>query len=290
MRILILGVSGLIGHTLLQQLRPSFETFGTLRHPKDYYGNISLFSNKKIIDNVDVIDFQKLEITLNKINPDVILNCIGITKRKIPDFSLVNVIEINSLFPHKLANWAEIHSKRIIHFSTDCVFDGTTGNYSEESLTTANDLYGKTKALGEIIYNHTLTLRSSFIGQELFGKTELLEWFLAQKGKQIKGFKNTIYSGVSTLFMTQVVKKIILNYPDLHGLYQLATDSPISKYDLISLAKVVFNINVDIVPDTSQVHMPTLNGTELKKDINLIVPSWETMMAELGSKNKFYQK
>ena len=288
MRILILGVSGLIGHKIFQELSESFEVFGTLHKSKNHYGNITLFSGQNVIENINVSEFEILKGVLFAVNPDVILNCVGITKRKTEINNAFEALTINSVFPHQLANWAKINQKRVIHFSTDCVFNGKTGNYRETSLTTAEDVYGRTKALGEINYKHTLTIRSSFIGQELFGKTELLEWFLAQNGKQIKGFTNTLYSGVSTTFMARVVKNIISNFPNLSGLYHLATDIPISKYELLCLAKEAFNVNVDIIPEDEHVHLPTLDASKLKRKINLIVPAWNEMMKELASGKDFY--
>jgi dTDP-4-dehydrorhamnose reductase len=288
MRILILGVSGLIGHKLLQELSADFDVFGTLHKTKDKYQNLPLFSGDNIIENIDIIDYDLFQGVLRAINPDVILNCIGITKRKIDVNSPFEPISINALFPHRLAGWAKENQKRIIHFSTDCVFDGKVGNYTEESLTTAEDIYGRTKALGEINYNHTLTIRSSFIGQELFDKTELLDWFLAQDGKNINGFKNTFYSGVSTTFMAHVVKNIILNFPELSGIYQLAPEKPISKFELLTIAKEVFNVNVEIIPDEVHIHRPTLDASKLRNKINLIVPSWNEMMSELALNKNFY--
>ncbi|HZL09024.1 MAG TPA: SDR family oxidoreductase [Prolixibacteraceae bacterium] len=288
MRVFIFGVSGLIGHKLFQELSANFEVFGTLHKSKIQYGNLPLFSNKNVIENIDVTNFELLKEVICNVNPDVILNCVGITKRKIDIKNPLDVLIINSVFPHQLANWAKANQKRVIHFSTDCVFDGEIGNYNETSLTTAKDLYGRTKALGEINYNHTLTIRSSFIGQELFDKTELLDWFLSQNGKQIKGFKNTFYSGVSTIFMAEVVKNIISNFPNLSGLYNLSPDKPISKYDLLSIAKEAFRINVDILPDLKHAHFPTLDASKLKHEINLVVPSWKKMMNELASNSDFY--
>jgi|TARA_B110000116_G_scaffold260163_1_gene262985 dTDP-4-dehydrorhamnose reductase len=282
MKILILGVSGLIGHNILKEFDENFEVFGTLHKSKKKYGNLNLFSSQNIIENVDVKDFEILKSILFAINPDVILNCVGITKRKIDKTNPIEVIMVNSVFPHQLAEWAKSQHKRVIHFSTDCVFDGKVGNYSETSLTTAEDLYGRTKALGEINYPYSLTIRSSFIGQELFENTELLDWFLSQDGKQIKGFTNTFYSGVSTLYLARVVKDIIQNYPKLNGLYQLAPERPISKYDLLSIANKAFQVNVDIIPDDTQKHFPTLDASKLRQTINLKVPSWEDMMAELA--------
>ena len=288
MRILILGASGLIGHKLLQKLSIDFDVYATLHRSKENYGLMPLFSGQNIIDKVDVSDFENLRGILDTVNPNVILNCIGITPRKDEINDLYKVIKINALFPHQLANWAKANNKRVIHFSTDCVFNGSTGNYTENSLTTAEDVYGRTKALGEINYSHSLTIRSSFIGQELFGKTELLDWFLNQEGKRINGFTNTLYSGVSTNFMTRVVKTIILNAPKLSGLYQLASEKPISKYELLCIAKRAFEVNIEINPENKQVHTPTLNGSKLKDKIKIKVPSWKEMMNDLALNKDFY--
>lgn len=288
MRILVLGVSGLIGHKLFQELHLEFDVFGTLHKSKNHYGNIPLFSGNNIIEKIDVSEFEVLKGVINAINPDVILNCVGITKRKEEINDMYKALTINSVFPHQLANWAKHYDKRIIHFSTDCVFDGKIGNYNESSLTTAEDVYGRTKALGELRYKNTLTIRSSFIGQELFGKTELLEWFLAQNDRKINGFTNVFYSGISTIYMSKLIKKIIANFPDLCGLYHLAPDKPISKYELLCIAKEAFNVNVDIIPVDNPVHHPTLDASKLKREMNLIIPDWKEMMTELKSTGTIY--
>ncbi len=289
MKVLILGVSGLIGHKLLQELSVDHEVFGTLHKTKDQYNNLALFAGSTIIEGIDVLKFEKLTCVLQVIDPDVVLNCVGITKRKIRQNNTLEVIETNASFPHKLAKWAKNNNKRVIQFSTDCVFNGKEGDYTEESLTTAEDLYGRTKALGEIRYDHTLTIRSSFIGQELFDRTELLDWVLAQDGKQIKGFKNALYSGVSTNFMAKTVNDIITNHTQLSSIYHLALEVPISKYDLICLAKKAFGLNIDIIPETDYVHRPTLNAAKLKNEIGVKVPSWEEMMEELAKNKNFYK-
>ena len=288
MKVLILGASGLIGHKLLQKLSNDFEVVASLHKMKAHYNNLSLFKGKNIIEGIDARNFTLIKDLLNDFQPDIILNCIGITKRKENISDLMFSIELNSLLPHKLAAWARENNKKVIHFSTDCVFDGKHGNYNEESLTTAIDNYGKTKSLGEIIDNHNLTIRSSFIGQELFGKTELLDWFLLNEGKKIKGYTKTLYSGVSTIFMSKIVKKIILSYPKLSGLFQLAPNFPISKYDLLCIARDVYNIDIEIIPDHNIIHKPTLNGSKLRKMIDINVPNWSDMMKELADEKNFY--
>jgi len=290
MNIVILGASGLIGHKLFEKLPAQFDkVYAVMHRTREELKQFDLFrDNPNVIYNVDVLEFKKLTGILTALQADVVLNCVGITKRKeeinIPSLA----IETNSLYPHKLADWAKENNARVIHFSTDCVFDGSIGDYDEDSPTTGKDAYGLTKAMGEIRYDHCLTIRSSFIGQELLGKSELLEWFLNQKSPTIKGFTKAFYSGVSTIYMCKVVADIIKNYPDISDLHTLARPTPISKYDLLCLAKEAYGSDVEIIPDDSFEIMPTLNGSKLAKKMNLEVPSWKEMMHELASENKNY--
>lgn len=289
MKILILGASGLIGHTLLRELSCLFDVWGTLHKLKAAYAT-DFFDRYKIIDNIDVRQTDLVESTIRSVAPDVVLNCAGITKRKINEKNLAEAIEVNSCFPHRLAELSLHLNFRLIHFSTDCVFNGKEGNYTENSLTTAEDVYGRTKALGEVLHcQNCLTLRSSFIGQELFDKTELLDWFLKQKGKKINGFTKTLYSGVSTVFMAKVVTRLIIDFPLLNGLYQLAPEKPVSKFDLLSIAKEKFGVDVEIVPDYNHIHTPTLNAVKLRSETGIVVPSWEEMMSGLAQKAKDYK-
>jgi dTDP-4-dehydrorhamnose reductase len=290
MRVIILGVSGMIGHRLFMDMSQKFETFGTLKNDKNFYKNNSLFEKKNVVENINVLNYEVLTGALAAIDPDVIINCVGITKRKKEIENTRRTLYINALFPHKLAEWSKVNKKRIIHISTDCVFDGKIGNYSEESLTTAEDLYGRTKALGEINYNHTLTLRSSFIGRELFSKTELLEWFLSQNGLTIKGFTKALYTGVSTIFLSQIVADIIESHPNLSGLKQLSIEKPISKYELLCLAREAFKCNIEIIPDDTFEIKPTLKGERLRDELGYVVPTWENMMYDLANDSFNYEK
>lgn len=283
MRILVLGASGLIGHKLFQQLGQRFDDIHALLHrDRSLFEACGLFKGNNVIDNFDASDLPATLEMLQEVNPDVVLNCVGITKRRPEVNDAIYAMTVNSMFPHQLAKWAGQYGKRIIHFSTDCVFDGELGDYTEESNTTGPDAYGKTKALGEIRYDHTLTIRSSFIGRELDVFSELLEWFIGQKGNTIKGFTNAYYSGVSTIYMSKVVGDIIESHPDLGGLYQLSTPEPISKYDLLCTARDAFGLDVEIIPDGDLSIKPTLNGTKLRQTLNLTVPDWPAMMTELA--------
>jgi len=285
MRIAILGASGLIGHKLFEKLGERFgdDVYAVLHRQKADFAETGLFEGPRVIEDVRALEFEKLEGILHVLQPDVVLNCVGITKRRPTVNDPEYAIGVNSLFPHRLANWAKEHGRRVIHFSTDCVFNGQDGPYTEDSPTTGEDAYGRTKALGEIRYDHCLTIRSSFIGRELSEFSELLEWFLAQEGQTIKGFTNALYSGVSTIYMSEVVGDIIERHQDLGGLLQLATPEPISKYDLLCTARDAFDVNVEIVPDGDFVIKPTLDGSKLRAAIGYEVPSWKDMMAELAA-------
>jgi len=283
MKVLVLGAGGLIGHKLFQLLGTKLDVYAALHnncvHP--------LFNKPNIFEHIDVLDFDRLTRLIDEHQFDVILNCVGITKRNLNINNLELAIATNALFPHQLANWANTRQKRIIHFSTDCVFDGAVGNYTEHSVTTAADTYGKTKALGEIDYPNSLTIRSSFIGRELSAKTELLEWALSCRGEQIKGFDKAFYSGVSTIYMAKTVKRIITDYPNMSGIYQLATDTPISKMALLNQVNQSFNLGMEIVPDGNFESTPTLIGSKLKNEMKLRIPSWKIMMDELASESMY---
>jgi dTDP-4-dehydrorhamnose reductase len=290
MRILILGVSGLIGHKLYQKLSTRFgDVFGTLHGDRSRFAWTGLFNGLNVVEHVDVSNFAQLEGVLQAISPDVVLNCAGITKRR-PEINLsLQAIGVNALFPHRLAKWAELHNRRVIHFSTDCVFDGAVGNYTETSPTTGKDAYGQTKALGEIRYDHTLTLRSSFIGRELSVHSELLDWLLQQRGNTIKGFTKALYSGISTIEMARIVGDLIEHHPEINGLHQLSTPEPISKYELLCMARDAFDVEVEIIPDDTFEIKPTLDGSLLRSKLQINLPTWPVMMRDLATEQFVYR-
>ncbi len=291
MRVLILGASGLIGHKLWQVLGKRFDDVHCALHgsrkPLQKY---ALFNSTKVHENLSVENWRSVEALLAKVKPDVVLNCAGITKRRPIVSDAIHAITVNALTPHLLARWAGGNEARIIHFSTDCVFDGKDGPYTEQSPTTGKDAYGQTKALGEIRYDHCLTIRSSFIGRELSVHSELLDWLLNQNGKKIKGFSEAWYSGISTLEMARIVGDIIEKKPELSGLHQLSTVQPINKYDLLCVARDAFKLDVEIVPDPSFITFPTLDSSLLRSKMKIEIPTWPEMMAALAADPTPYPK
>ena len=282
MRVLILGATGMLGHKLWQMLPQRFtETFATVRSRPAIPG-CELFRGERVIDGVDATDFRALATVLERIRPGVIVNCVAVTIRREAGAGVAASIALNALLPHQLAQWSAAHAARVIHFSTDCVFSGRTGGYSDNSQTDADDLYGRSKALGEISGEGALTLRSSFIGRELANGTELLEWFLAQRGKRVRGYRQALYSGVSSLYLARLVGDIIENHLHLSGLYNLASEV-ITKFDLLCLARDAFKVDVEIEPEDGFVCRRNLDGTRLRQALGSPPPPWPEMMAELAA-------
>jgi dTDP-4-dehydrorhamnose reductase len=281
MRLVILGGTGMLGHTLWERLSRRFpDTYTTIRRGIRDYGNDRLYRSDRVIDHIDVMDFRMLEGALRVIRPDVILNCIGITKRREDPQNPIPSIILNAMLPHKLAKLtAEVNAK-LIHFSTDCVFDGKTGLYADDAPTNATDLYGRTKALGEVTGNSVLTLRSSFIGKEMQEGTELLEWFLSQ-ADVVRGFKNAIYTGLTTLELCRVIEKLLLDYPDASGLYNVSSE-PINKFDLLRLIGEKMHRSVEVIPDESFHCDRSLNSERFRRDFGYTPPMWKDMVEELG--------
>ncbi len=290
MKILILGGNGMIGHKMYQVLSQDFpDTWVILRQKIGDLAAKGVFNQQKVIDKVDLSDLRKLSSILDDLNPDVIINAAGITIRRGINNKISYSILVNSVLPHFLDEWISgKDAKRLIHFSTDCVFSGKSGSYTDEAEPDATDYYGKTKALGEVKTTQTLTLRGSMIGRELENHTELLEWFLAQKGKTIKGFSNVIYSGITTVRMAKLVKMILHQFPLLSGVYNVSS-VPISKYDLLLLFRKTFELDVEIEKDESYSSRKDLISENFFQEIGISSPQWTDLITELKADSQLYR-
>jgi len=278
MKILILGGDGMIGHKMAQVLSvQNHKIFISVRESKD-------LTLKRISPKAKVFfnDFLKDSILdfLDKVNPDVIINAIGITIRRGAAENISDTIYLNSLFPHQISSWALAFKKRLIHFSTDCVFSGSEGSYLEDATPNALDYYGKTKGLGEINSKSSLTIRSSMIGPELYNKTELFEWIINNKEKEINGFSRVMYSGVTTVYMAKLVADLIDNHKNLSGIYNIAS-KPISKFELLHLINDNFDLGLIINDNKTVISNKTLNASKIEKVIGFQPPSWDELIFEL---------
>jgi len=198
-------------------------------------------------------------------------------------------ITINSLLPHKLAELAARWGGRVIHFSTDCVFNGKRGGYLEGDFSDAEDLYGKTKFLGEVTAANALTLRKSVIGRELAEHQSLLDWLLAHNHGTVRGYRRVIYSGVTTNHLAELVASIIQERSGLNGLYQVASE-PISKYDLLCLLREAYRLDVRIEPDDLEVSDRSMKCDRLREAIDYKCPPWPVLVQQLAEDKTPYEK
>jgi dTDP-4-dehydrorhamnose reductase len=279
MRTLILGGNGQIGHQIFKHFCKHHETKATLRGSLSEYADCGLFTSTNTFPHVDVRQVEKLESLLVDFRPEAVINAVGIINKHPEATNYITCIEINALLPHSLALMCKSIGARLIHLSTDCVFSGKKGNYLDDDEPDADDLYGRSKALGEVRENHCVTLRTSHIGRELSRKLGLLEWFLAQSGR-IQGFKGAIFSGLTTLELSRVVEHILTNHPQASGLYNVSSES-ISKFSLLMMLKEKMGLSIEIIPDETFQCNRTLNSTKFRREFNYTPPSWEEMVDEL---------
>ncbi len=279
MRILILGGDGMLGHQLLAYLQPRHDVKVTLRQDITAYRQYGLFGAGNSFAGIDIRSYERLVEVLADFRPEAVINAVGIVKQRADAKESIPSLEINALLPHRLAVLCKGIGARLIHLSTDCIFSGKKGNYHENDRSDAEDLYGKTKYLGEVHEANSLTLRTSIIGRELSRHTSLLDWFLAQTGT-VKGFTNAIYTGFTTLEMSRIIETMLINYPHASGVYQVSSD-PINKYDLLVLIKEKLGLNVEIVPDNVFHCDRSLDSTRFRAEFNYIPPAWSAMIEEL---------
>lgn len=280
MKILVLGVTGMIGSAMFRVMAgdTSHNTIGTVRSERD----LAFFDTgaaKKLLVGVDVENCDALMRTFAATRPNVVINCVGATKHKASGNDALTAISLNALLPHRLAKLCEGIGSRLIHVSTDCVFSGKQGNYREDALPDADDVYGRTKALGEVDYPHAITLRTSTIGHELHTNFGLLEWFLAQSDS-CKGFRRAVFSGLPSVTFAEVVRDRVIPRPDLSGLYHVA-GQPISKYDLLVSIAEAYQKSIGIVADDTFVIDRSLNADRFSEATGYQAQDWKTLIEDM---------
>lgn len=277
MKVLVIGASGMIGSTMLRVLseKNDWEIFGTIRD-KSVKRLFSASIGERLRAGVDVEHQESLVRILDQIRPNVVVNCAGLTKHKPEAKDPLVSIPINTLMPHRLAGLCKLVGARLIHVSTDCVFSGEKGGYVEDDFADARDVYGKSKALGEVHYRHAITLRTSTIGHELQSKYGLLDWFLSQEGR-CKGYTRAVFSGLPTVIFAQVVRDVVIPHTELFGLYHVAA-KPIAKFDLLKMIADVYGKTIDIEPDDKLMIDRSLNADRLREVTGYVAPSWPELI------------
>ena len=277
MRILVLGASGMLGHAVVRVLASSSEhSVVAVSRSLDLRNHFPALSSIESVIGIDAENSDALITLFSRTRPDCVINCIGLVKQYREAEEPLAALPINAMLPHRLANLCRIGGARLIHISTDCVFQGTRGNYSEDDHSDAIDLYGKSKYIGEVGGPDAITLRTSIIGHELGTTHGLVEWILAQEGS-IKGYRRAVFSGLPTVELARVIQNHVLPHPELNGLYHLAAE-PISKYDLLTLVAKVYGKRIHIEPDDRVCIDRSLNGTRFREATGYQAPTWRALV------------
>ena len=278
--IVVVGATGLIGSAVFRRLSSNdrFDVIGTIRNSSDKRFFSSLQS-VKLRTRFQASAFHKWNEIFKKFRPDVVINCLGITKHLEGGNDPLVTIPINSFFPHYLNSLCQGHGARLIHISSDCVFSGSKGDYLECDLPDAEDVYGRSKALGEINQGPAITLRTSTIGYELNSAVGLLNWFLGQKGS-CQGFKNAYFSGVPTVELARIIEQYVIPNPELRGLYHIGA-SKIAKFDLLTQIAREYGKKIEIIPDVSFKIDRSLNSDRFYAVTGYKPPSWKQLIKDM---------
>lgn len=279
-RILVLGASGMLGSTLFRAFSrdPDLLTFGSVREASAKR-HFAPELHDALIPNVHLDGESGLLTAFALAKPDVVVNCIGIIKQLPNANDYLESLAINATLPHRLAKYCDATGARLVHFSTDCVFSGKQGNYREDDFPDAYDLYGRTKFLGEVAYENSVTLRTSIIGHELDRSKSLVDWFLSQSG-EVKGFAKAVFSGLPTIEVARVVQEYVIPNPNLSGLFHLSVD-PINKYDLLNLVASTYGKSTNIISDDKLVIDRSLNSDRFRTATGFKPIAWPELIKEM---------
>jgi len=289
MKILIIGGSGMLGHKLVEVWQDRFNVWTTIRNNFQQYERYKIFNRDKTFENINIQNISLVRETIKQIKPNVVVNAVGVIKQVPLAKNIIDTLTINSIFPHQVSELSEEFQFRLINISTDCVFSGEKGNYSECDLADAHDLYGKSKHLGEVSTGNCLTLRTSIIGRELETAHSLVEWFLGNRGKSIKGFINAIYTGFPTVVLADILSNLIENYPDLCGLYHVSSE-PINKFNLLTLINEAYQAEIEIEPFEDFVIDRSLDSSKFREATGFEPINWIEMIRIMAADNVVYQK
>ena len=292
-RIVILGGTGMLGHTLFASLagQKKWDVSATSRDNK---GLTELFPEQlavKVRPLVDADNFDTVIRCLAAIQPDIVINCIGLIKQTSIANDPLSAITVNSQLPHRLSMLCRTAGARLIHISTDCVFDGQKGAYRENETSNATDLYGRTKYLGEVAYPHCITLRTSIIGHELKGFRGLVEWFLAQEGS-VRGFTKAFFSGFPTVELSRIIGEYVIPNDGLQGMYHVSSE-PISKYDLLKIIAEKYDKTIEIEPDKDFFIDRSLDSSRFRQATGYQSPSWKKLVDDMFKnfeETRYYSK
>jgi dTDP-4-dehydrorhamnose reductase len=275
----------MLGHALFHYLaeNAALDVFATVRSMKELSGWLPPDRLKNVRSDVDIHQTDSLVKVFAEVKPDLVVNCIGVIKQIPEAQDPLTTITANALLPHRVALLCRTVGARMIHVSTDCVFDGEKGCYTESDFSNAADLYGRTKYLGEVYYPHCITLRTSIIGHELKGNYGLVEWFLRQEEK-VRGFRKVIYSGFPTVELSRIISDYVIPNPEMTGLYHVSSN-PVSKYELLKLINIQYDKKIEIEPEDSFQLDRSLDSSIFRSLTGYNPPTWTELVGEM---HKYY--
>lgn len=286
MRVLVLGASGMLGSAVFREFdgHAPHEVWGLVRN-EAFLSYFSPAQQSRILTGVDVLDEAALRAAFERVRPDVVINCVGLIKQKEHVEDPLVVLPINAMLPHRLALLCAPGNVRLLHISTDCVFSGRKGMYTEDDPSDAEDLYGKSKYIGELRdAAHAVTLRTSIVGRELNSSRALVDWFLAQQGA-VHGFRRSIFSGMTAIELARIMRDVVVPDASLHGLYHVSS-APISKFDLLRLVAAQYGKTIDVLPDDALVIDRSLDSSRFRQATGYRAPSWESMVRTMHEAEK----
>lgn len=289
MRLLVLGGTGMLGHKLWQEAEGRLDAWATVRGGILEGPAAAVLDPERTLTGVRADDIGGVASTIDECEADVVVNCIGIVKQADAATDPVTAIRVNSLFPHEVAALCRERGKRFIHISTDCVFSGSRGAYSEGDSPDAADLYGRSKLLGEAAGPGSLTIRTSIIGRELESSLGLVEWFLGEAGKTVRGFTKAIFSGFTTQALAQVLIEVIGEHQDLEGLWHVSAE-PIDKNSLLEMLRDAYRVEVDVVPDDSVVVDRSLDSGRFRSETGWKPSGWQEMIDAMAADPTPYEE
>lgn len=280
MKILVFGASGMLGNAMFRLLSSCVDhtVIGTARSEsaQQFFAETL---QPGLLTGVDVEHPDSIVRVVARVQPDVIINCIGLVKQVADADDPLQAIPLNTMLPHRLAQLCAVGGSRLIHISTDCVFSGEKGRYTEADTPDAVHLYGRSKLLGEVAAPHAITLRTSIIGTEQTSCRSLIGWFLAQTGS-VKGYRRAIFSGLPTVELATVVRDHVLPRPDLHGLYHVASE-PIDKHALLQLVAAEYGKAITIEPSDDVVIDRSLDASRFRAATGYVPPAWPELIRRM---------
>ena len=280
-KVLVLGATGMLGNAMLRLFAtsPGFDVYGSARSP----GALRQFPEAvrtRVLTGVDVENPDALAQLFDSVRPQAVINCVGLVKQLAEADDPLAALPINALLPHRLSRLCALVGARLVHVSTDCVFTGARGLYTEADAPDAQDLYGRSKLLGEVVAApHAVTLRTSIIGHELDSAHGLVGWFLSQ-ASPVRGYAKAIFSGVPTVELATIVRDHVLSNAALTGLYQVSA-APIDKLALLRLVGKQYGLATEIVPDDRVVIDRSLDSTRFRTATGYEPPSWPELVRRM---------